>query len=304
MNLLLQKWKKDEEFFVETTSSEYVMGCLRKEKCVLVVGPPGVGKTFLVHHVALEIEKHGFNIIIVSTPKDIEREFKLNKKTLFDVDGMFGDVTPNTARLDEWIHEMKNLTYILDKYPCKLIVACRLQIFQDKLFNHSQLKLFKKCICNLADKKIALKKEEKDKLARMYSLPNQYEVERLYKYYFFPHLCKLYKILKDKSKFSLDRFFQEPFAIFKSELDDIFFDCKEGKYKIIALLLLVIRNNHLEGKVLTGEDDTQTINDKWFGFVVHYFGAENEVTRFDSLGLLMKHADKGVCERLSILKRD
>ncbi|XP_071138285.1 uncharacterized protein [Mytilus edulis] len=337
MAVKLHQWKKDEEYYVETTASRHVMNCLQDTKCLSVVGPPGSGKTFLVQHVALQMDKIGFNVISVNSPNEIRENFKFGTKTLFVVDDMCGNFTANTARLDIWKNAKKDLTLMLNKDVCKLILTCRSQVFKDEGFKHSDFLLFRTCICNLVDDKLALTNSEKDNLANKYFKTRKNEVECLYKYDFFPLLCKLYDNNKDNPSFCLNRFLKEPFDIYTTELDDLYRDCKEGKYKFSALLLLVICNNQLEKKVLEGKKLVKTIleecginerlsveslisifntltgsflvnengvyrtiHDKLFDYLVHYFGTKKEKEFID---LLIKHADKNVIrERFLIIE--
>lgn len=195
--MVLQQWKEDQDLFVGTRASDYVMQCLKTNKCVSVVGPRGVGKSCLVHHVALKMKKKGFHIISVFTPDDITWTFKLNKnkKMLFVVEDVCGRYTIQTEMLDKWKNEMTDLTKILDECSSsrsRLILTCRLKIFEDQQFEDPKLQLFKTCYCNLADTQFALTDSEKKELAKKYSLPNV-EVEKHKDTDCFPLLCSLYK---------------------------------------------------------------------------------------------------------------
>lgn len=256
MTIKLRRWKTDEQSFVETRASNHVMDCIRSNKCVAVVGSSGVGKTSLVQHVALEMEQNGYTIISVNEPNNIKDNYKLSRKTLFVVDDMCGNFTANTERLDEWKKAMTDITAILDHDSNKLILTCRIQVFRDEGFKHSKLQLFQTCVCNLADKQLALTLHEKYKISEKYfedTLRSKLTV--LYQYECFPLLCKLYVKTKDKPNFSLMNFLKDPFEWYETELNDLFVDCKEGKHKTVALLFLVICDNHLEKKWLAGKDD-------------------------------------------------
>lgn len=254
----MQKWKTADEYFVKTRASDHVMSCIRRNNCVSIVGPSGVGKTFLLQHVALEMEKIGYTIISVNGPHEIKEHYKMNRKTLFVIDDICGNFTAKTIRLDEWKNTMKDITYIIEG-SCKLMLTCRLQVFQDESFEHSGLSLFKSCVCNLIEKQLALTYLDKEQLAKMY-FKNTYtnpqlrlDIRCLYQYNFFPLLCKLYDSQKDQSNFCMERFVKTPFTHYEKELDNLFVDCKEGKYKFIALLLLVVYNNHLDKNMIKEE---------------------------------------------------
>ncbi|XP_071138284.1 uncharacterized protein [Mytilus edulis] len=327
---------KEKKYFVNTTAIKCVMNYIHQHECVSVIGPSGVGKTFLVYHVALEMEKIGYTILKVDSPKQIKKHYISDNKLLFVVDDMCGNYTANTEKLEEWKSSMNDITEILDKNMCKLILTCRLQVFQDEEFTHSKFKLFHECICNLVDKKHALTFSEKQQLAKMYFKNTADEkLKPIFQYNFFPVLCQLYD-RRDISNFSEDAFLKDPFAFYKVELDNLYHDCK---YKFVALLLLVVCNNRLQRKDLTNKEDkvlnilwhireecpikqftisefnkelevlTQTfvvndngtyhtIHDKLFDFLAYYFGK-----RYNQL--IIKHADMDFLNaRCSIIDKD
>ncbi|VDH91506.1 Hypothetical predicted protein [Mytilus galloprovincialis] len=258
MIVKMQKWKTADEYFMQTRASVYVFNYIRRHNCVSIVGPSGVGKTFLLQHVALKMEKFGYTIITVNAPNEIKEHYDSKRKTLFVMDDICGNFTVNTVRLDELKRAMKDITYFLER-SCKLMLACRLQIFQDEGFKHSLFKIFKTCECNIIEKQLALTDSDKDELAKMYFkntfTKSQFrlDIQFLYQYDFFPLLCKLYDSQKEQSNFCMERFVKTPFNYYEKELDDLFVDCKKGKKKFIALLLLVVCNNHLDKNMIKEE---------------------------------------------------
>ncbi|XP_071139528.1 uncharacterized protein [Mytilus edulis] len=256
----LEQWKKEDEYFVNTRASEWIKDCLQKHVCVSVVGPSGVGKSFLVQHVALEMIKDGYTIMKVNSPEEIKENFMSNRPTLFVVDDFCGNFTANTNRLDAWKKSLKDISKILETNAVKIMFTCRLQVFQDEGFKHSDFHLFRTCICNLVDKSIALIDSEKESmLLKYFGNADTKKLKCLYQYDFFPLLCKLLNTKKDQSNFFMNTFLEDPFSSFENELNDLFVDCNEGKYKIIALLLLVICNNHLDKTVLCNDAKAKTI---------------------------------------------
>ncbi|VDI42565.1 Hypothetical predicted protein [Mytilus galloprovincialis] len=128
-----------------------------------------------------------------------------------------------------------------------------LQVFQDKGFTN--LEIFKTCVCNLRSQSLSLSSEEKETLTAEYFKEHAVEAfERLSEYEFLPFLCKLYYVQRNNPEFNVQLFLDDPFSFYKKELRSMYNDCVEGKYKYCALLLLVIFNNKLEEKHLTGKD--------------------------------------------------
>ncbi|CAC5416258.1 unnamed protein product [Mytilus coruscus] len=86
----IEEWKIKDKKCVPTRASTYVSNILNKERSVTLTGSPGVGKTFLARHVALNFQSEGYRIIIVLTPTDIRDYYTPGKQTVFVVDDMCG----------------------------------------------------------------------------------------------------------------------------------------------------------------------------------------------------------------------
>lgn len=252
---ILKNWENEEKYFIKTRASEYVMDCILKHSCVSVIGSSGVGKTFLVQHVALEMKKNDYRIVKVNSPKEIETHYISERKTLFVVDDMCGNFTASKTKLNDWKTMIPNINVLFKTNSCKLLLTCRLQVFQDEGFEHSNFEVFKNCICNLNNDKLCLTTFEKQELAKQYFKGTTVDIEHLFQYDFFPFLCQYYVRNKDKSNFCLKTFLSDPFAPFETNINNLFVDDQESKYKFCALLLLVLCNNHIESRYLEGEKD-------------------------------------------------
>lgn len=64
---------------------------VESETNVLIVGEPGMGKSFLMHHVALQLHtKMEYNIIPCSGIQDIVQHYKGDTRQLFILDDICG----------------------------------------------------------------------------------------------------------------------------------------------------------------------------------------------------------------------
>ncbi|XP_052085119.1 uncharacterized protein LOC127722266 [Mytilus californianus] len=224
----IDKWKKDDSFYIETRATNHVFSCVSKYKCVSVTGPSGIGKTALVRHVALRMERNGYTIFTVTDAREIKDQYKSDRKTLYIVDDMCGNFTANQSRIEEWKKSNNDVQSILENSKYKLILTCRLQVFQDKGFDN--LEIFKTCECNLGSEKLSLTSYEKEKMTIMYFKENALEaLEHLGEYEFLPFLCKLYEIEKTNPLFTLDMFLNDPFSFYKKDLTYMYNDCIEGQ---------------------------------------------------------------------------
>ncbi|CAG2222570.1 unnamed protein product [Mytilus edulis] len=199
------------------------------------------------------LKRNGYTILTVIDAKQIKEYYKSERKTMYIVDDVCGNFTANQARLDEWKKSKTDIEEILQSGNCKLVLTCRLQVFQDQGFEN--LKTFKTCICNITSTDLSLTYEEKEQMTTEYFGEHAIKaLAQLVKYDFLPLLCKLYLVLRNDRQFKLEKFLNEPFSFYEEDLTCMKNDCKEGKYKYCALLLLVLFNNKLEEKHLTGKD--------------------------------------------------
>ncbi|XP_063400600.1 uncharacterized protein LOC134685097 [Mytilus trossulus] len=307
----IEDWEKKDKMFVSTRASDYVMERLQDNSCLTLTAPSGVGKSFIARHTALVLKKEGYNIIPVELPADIKTYYQPGKQTVFIVDDICGNFTANQQQIDNWKQLLPVInTIIADKF-CKIIVACRLQVYKDDKFNI--LSPFKSCQCNLISDKLCLTSVEKTNIAKTYIGTSMTDIHDLsFKCDFFPLLCSLYH---EKDDVDVKEYFKNPFDVYTRELDRLSEHGDDGNYKICSLALCVLFNNQLKEKWFHGKvtneqrniiEDTceacklnrgtskaklkeaietldgtfickqngiyRTLHDKLFDFLAHYFG--------------------------------
>ncbi|CAC5380301.1 unnamed protein product [Mytilus coruscus] len=302
----IEMWRKDDSLFIERRATNHVLSSISNYKCVSVIGSSGCGKTALVRHVALIMERNGYTIITVTDEKEIKDQYKSDRKTLYIIDDMCGNFTVNQSRIEEWKKSIKDIESVLENSKYKLILTCRLQVFQDKGFEN--LEIFKRCECNLSSESLTLTSDEKEKMSRMYFKEHALEaLKYLGQYEFFPLLCKLYNIQKANPQFTMEMFLNDPFTFYKKDLTHMYNDCKEvifnnkldethltGKYPKLKEYINDIKevcdiHENITGRtiktqleLLTGTFVTnekgvyQTIHDKLFDFLAFYFGTQEQ----------------------------
>ena len=251
----LVTWEKDNEAFVATMASEHVLNCLTSNSCVTVTGGSGVGKTATVRHVALRMKQEkGYDIVPIASPKDIRDFFTRGKPTVFIVDDLCGNYTANQQQIEHWKQFMDDIKNVLEDSVCKLMVSCRLQVFRDDKL--TSLAIFKSCECNLSSEELSLTTFEKQSMAKETFLGSENEdIEQLSKYTFFPLLCNLFR---GRISIDIKKYIDNPFLIYKDELDLMFHSGDDGKHKYCALALVVMFNNNLKEASLTGKTNNIT----------------------------------------------
>ncbi|XP_071148490.1 uncharacterized protein [Mytilus edulis] len=248
MKFRLEEWEKDDKNFVSTKAGEYALELILKENVVTMTGNPGTGKSFTARHVALQMKKRGYFIIPVNKPEDIQNYYKLGRKTIFVIDDICGRFCLDQHILIAWKQMISVIkTFVTDKC-CKIISSCRLQVFNDDKFSH--LTIFKLCECNLSSENLLLTSKERSNIATRYGIDN-YEKELSTKYDFFPWLCSSYHLNKSTS---FNNFLNNPFEVFKVEINTFMSEGKEGKLKYCGLVLVVLFDNNLSEERLVAKD--------------------------------------------------
>ncbi|XP_052082660.1 uncharacterized protein LOC127720221 [Mytilus californianus] len=238
----IEEWKsKDTKLFVKTERSEYVFQRVEVSSCVVLTGGPGVGKTSIARHIALMLERNGYRIIPVVAPEDIRTFYQHGKRSVFIVDDLCGTYTAKQGDVDNWQQLSPVIKTILSDKSCKIIAACRLQVFLDEKFK--LLSPFKNCECNVT--KTKLRKREKKQMINRYNISTQVLSMESQKCEFFPLLCSLYR---ESESVDAVNFFKHPFEIFQTELDSLSASKIEGKYRLCGLALCVLFNNKIEDK--------------------------------------------------------
>ncbi|VDI05949.1 Hypothetical predicted protein [Mytilus galloprovincialis] len=239
--------------FVTTRAAKRALTCIQENSCVTITASSGVGKTATLRHVALQMAADGYDVLPVIDPSDIIKFYNPNRKTLFVFDNLCGNYSLNQTDITNWEPVLEHINRLFSNKQSKIIVACRLQVYQDEKFGC--LSLFKSCVCNLLSDSMRLSTTEKKSIANLY-LPNKAsEVSDYYDLYdCFPLLCKLYK---ENSSLSITDFFKKPFLVYEAEIDKLL--KKEYFSKYCALALCVMFNNNLKDEMFTEELDKETI---------------------------------------------
>ncbi|XP_071177510.1 uncharacterized protein [Mytilus edulis] len=330
---ILDEWKDNDKMFIITRAASNVLKCIKENSCVTITASSGVGKTVTLKHVALQMELEGYDVLLVTDPGDIVKFYNPTQKTLFVIDDLYGNYSLNQTDIKVWEPVMERIERILSNELSKIIVACRLQVYQDEKFE--SLSIFMSCVCNLVSQSMRLLKAEKESIAEFYLQTTAPEIIKYCDLYdCFPLLCKLYH---DNPSPNITDFFQNPFTVYEAEIDKL---QKNGCYsKYCALALCVIFNNNLNEEILIEDIDDETraiientfeacrldrgtarlilqddfnslihtffkkekniykaIHDKIFDFLVYYFGQK-------IICCLIKNAHSGLIKERFLLER-
>ncbi|CAC5414088.1 unnamed protein product [Mytilus coruscus] len=241
INKILVEWNDNDKMFITTRAAKHVLKCLKENSCVTITASSGVGKTAILRHVALQMSTEGYDVLLVTEPGDIVKFYNPYQKTLFVIDDLYGNYSLNQIDIKVWDPVIERIKNILSNKLSKIIVSCRLQVYNDGKFES----IFKSCVCNLLSKSTCLSRTEKASNAEFYLKTKAHEITDYYDLYdCFPLLCKL---CHENPSLNITDFFQNPFTVYESEIDKL---QKKGFYsKYCALALCVIFNNNLNEKI-------------------------------------------------------
>ncbi|XP_052087466.1 ankyrin-3-like [Mytilus californianus] len=250
MNHILEEWKMNAVDFVETRASKHVMKKIQENSCVIITGSSGVGKTATLRHVALKMADEGYDILLPTCPNDIVTFYNPDKKTLFVIDNMCGNLSLDHCDFISWETVRERINVVIQNKLTKIIVACRYQVYQDERFE--SLSIFRTCVCNLLSEDLCLSPIEKQLIAELYLEKDAAAIIQYCDLYdCFPLLCALYH---DNPQQDITDLFRNPSSVYEAEIHKLHRKKYYGKY--CALALCVMFNNNLIEKWLIDEIDT------------------------------------------------
>ncbi|CAC5415734.1 unnamed protein product [Mytilus coruscus] len=249
---LLDEWQKNADNFVKTRAAKCVLKGVKENSCLTITASSGVGKTSTLRHVALQMKEEGYDILPVTNPNDIIQFYNPNQKTLFVIDDFCGTYSINQSDLGNWEPVMEQIKILIENKLTKIIVACRLQVYQDEKFE--SLSIFRTSVYNLLSEDLCLIQKEKTSIAEFYLETKASEIIQYYDLYdCFPLLCKLYSENRD---LDITDFFKNPFSVYETEIDKLYKKGHNTKY--CAMALCVMFNNNLKKEMFSEEIDVET----------------------------------------------
>lgn len=116
---------------------------LEEYSCVTVIGPPASGKSSIIHHVALQWQNDGYELIPIISKYYKNKPLELLKsninnsesRKLFVVDDFCGVDNVDVVAVDAWKSHFKELNEILiNTDAVKILISCRKSIIDSNQF--------------------------------------------------------------------------------------------------------------------------------------------------------------------------
>lgn len=247
----LANWKKDDSLFVETHNFPEMLEQVRKQTYVTFVGVPGSGKTVIVRHIALILEKEGYQILPIKDIKDIENLCDPDNPQVFIIDDVLGVFGLDLTELNKLKKYQDRISEpIMSK--TKTLMTCREAVFRNEILRKAHFISREKHLVQLSDDANALTTEDRRELLVRYNLEVYvFPVKRMLETSkMFPILCKLFS-QQEELKFYGSHFFKSPVPCILNEVEQM---KTENKMQYVSLVLLMTNQNKLSEEDLENED--------------------------------------------------
>ncbi|CAC5387258.1 unnamed protein product [Mytilus coruscus] len=232
-NVEMELWKEQDVMFVETPVVKDISKILESEHSVLVIGEPGIGKSMLMHHIALKLHSTtNYNIIPCAAIKDIIHHYKEDIKQMFVLDDICGRFTASFAEIEYLQKKGETLKRMLEKGKIKIAATCRLDIYSDENF-HASCTVFTSNIFNLSEE---YSKENKLTICAKYLTETNVQLLKDENEVFTPFMCYLYS---KNENFNLTDFLHCPYETYQNEWNNL---KSIDPYKYCALFVCVLHN--------------------------------------------------------------
>lgn len=141
----MEKFKEENEFYVETKVFENAKQILKQRNCVILIGKEGIGKTAMAVHLMFEYAKNEeFVVRRIRTSHEFYNTVDLQMKNLIFFDNIFKhcERTLSLWKMFDFMQESVS-PCIIEKSKLYIIIASRPREFDDAVrkmnYNHSLL---------------------------------------------------------------------------------------------------------------------------------------------------------------------
>ncbi|XP_052076530.1 uncharacterized protein LOC127714498 [Mytilus californianus] len=241
-------WKEKTEKFVNTRATKVILKRIQNNNCILISGPPGVGKTANAYFVAFILEKTHKSMVMAVTASDLHKYVLSSINQVFIIDDIFGRYCCDT----DFGLICSSVRTVLDYHAnTKIIMTCRSQIyhlvqnqltFENISFEH----------CDFLLDELQLSVDERKEIVESYinsGIISEFKDNVFMLYSFFPSLCIIFAASKEN-----EIFFTYPLSYIAYEVNNIKLKSNET-YLVLALLVVL---DNLVDEMVLDEHDVKT----------------------------------------------
>ena len=236
---LIKKWKIDDKlFYDETGGFTAALEMVQSKNHMTIIGGPGSGKTATARHIALQLEKQGWEFVPVFRLEDIIEYGDRDNKQVFVLDDILGIFAVEMNTYNN-IFTNKDMIFSTIGQTSKLLFTCRKSVHKAA----SKLELFvSENVVDLQSKTNQLTETEKMAICQHHCKckgvnQNLYASLSFTKAnHMFPFLCKIFS-QDEKYQRLGESFFNKPYKYFNNELGKLQ-ETHTIQYAVLVLCLL------------------------------------------------------------------
>ncbi|XP_062617987.1 uncharacterized protein LOC134279594 [Saccostrea cucullata] len=246
----IQNWEVEDAMFHENHNFPNVWKKVTSIPFTVLTGIPGSGKSATARHIALKLQRRGYELVPVTEIREIYVYYNVQKAQVFVVDDVVGIFGMQKNKFHELIDYEK---IIKNPHNSKTMVltTCRLSVFNELLCMKSFITTDSNVI-NLDDEENSLTADDKIKMLIKHNI-TPFPTEALSKTSpMFPFLCKLYSTDNRIQQLGIS-FFKRPLKCLFSEIEKMKL---HNGLQYCALVLCMLCNNRLSRQIL---DNAQTL---------------------------------------------
>jgi hypothetical protein len=231
---------------------------VRDQPYVTFVGMPGSGKSAMAHHIALKLQKEGYEVVPTKDVSKMEDYGDPRNPQVFVIDDVVGVFDLQKAKQNVLSDYKQTVTR-----PCmaksRTLMTCRETVFNEtKPYKPFLTK--EENVIKLHSFDHALDNEDKTQILKKYGLNVDLISPALLTStcHMFPLLCKLFS---NGTKFQAlgSKFFLNPVLCIIDELDDV---QRHNKLNYAALVLCMLNGNCISRDILAGRKNEQFLKMK------------------------------------------
>lgn len=164
----ISKWIEEDNIFLETHNFPAMLNQVRNQQYVTFVGVPGSGKTATVRHIALILQKEGYEILPTVDKNKIEDYCDPQNPQVFVIDDVLGLYVLETAELKA-LERYKDRLIKPTFSNTKVLMTSRISIYRNEQVFKSDL-FRKENILSLHSAENALNEKDKYDLLAIYRI--------------------------------------------------------------------------------------------------------------------------------------
>lgn len=237
-------WKKEDFLFVESHNFQSMLDQVKEQPYVTFVGVPGSGKTATTRHIALILQKDGYEILPVSHISEIKDLCDPTCPQVFVIDDVLGVFGFDISEFHMLIKYEKRLSQpVMEK--SKFLMTCRETIFRNESLLGSFLSEEKNIVKLHSDENTLTFKDKYDLLVK-YKLDTNLITQnsKSLTSKMFPFLCKLLSEMNKSKDYGSNDFFISPVPCILKLLDEMRI---RNKIHYASLVLLMTSQNKFPG---------------------------------------------------------